>query len=194
MSESLNLVSEFIRNRRAIYPKNFKSGKSVEQSLIRQLIENANFAPTHKRTEPWRFVVIRGESKSKFTAWMEEDYRKQTGDRFSEMGFQKFIEKPLLAPCVIALVMQRHEESGLPEWEEVAAVTCAAQNFWLSASAAGLATYWSSPSAIQRVGSFLQLGDGQRCLGFFYLGYPEDDFQPAPSVRGDYEEKIVWMD
>lgn len=38
--------------------------------------------------------------------------------------------------------MQRHHE--VPEWEEVAAVACAAQNMQLVATALGVAGYWSS--------------------------------------------------
>jgi len=44
--------------------------------------------------------------------------------------------------CYIAICMQRHHE--VPEWEEVAAVACAAQNMQLVATALGVAGYWSS--------------------------------------------------
>jgi nitroreductase len=192
--EKLDILKKFIEERRAIYPKSFVPGKSVPREIIIRLLENANLAPTHKRTEPWRFVVIRGESKQRFIDWMEQDYRTIQGEKFSDVGFAKFIDKPVLSDTVIALVMQRHEDSGLPEWEEIAATACAAQNFWLSACAAGLGTYWSTPSAINRVNSFLNLEANQRCLGFFYLGYVDEAFNPAPSMRNSIEDKIRWME
>lgn len=190
---SLDLVSRFIEARRAIYPKNFVSGQEVSIELIEKCIENANLAPTHKRTEPWRFIVMRNNAKMRFAQWLEEDYKTQQGQNYSEIGLKKMIEKPLLSDTVVALVMHRHPESGLPEWEEVAAVACAAQNFWLSAAAAGLGTYWSSPSAIERVGGFLRLSENQRCLGFFYLGYYDGEELP-PRIRGNFADKVVWLD
>ncbi len=58
MSISLSQISELIQNRRAVAPKFFIPEKPIEASIIAQLLENANWAPTHKRTEPWRFRVF----------------------------------------------------------------------------------------------------------------------------------------
>lgn len=34
---------------------------SMLRSALEQMLEAANWAPTHGRTEPWRFVVLSGE-------------------------------------------------------------------------------------------------------------------------------------
>jgi len=34
-------------------------GKHVDNAIIQQMLENANWAPTHKLTEPWRLPFLR---------------------------------------------------------------------------------------------------------------------------------------
>lgn len=46
-----------IRSRRSIFPKHM-TGETVPQDSITAMLEAANWAPTHGRTEPWRFVVL----------------------------------------------------------------------------------------------------------------------------------------
>lgn len=193
MNDHFEHLSKIIQERRAIYPKSFDPSREVDDAVITLLLENAIMAPTHKKTEPWRFVVIKDAAKQRLTDWMEADYRSQQKDAVSEMGLQKFLEKPKLSKAVIAIILQRHEESGLPEWEEIAALSCAAQNLWLSASAAGLGTYWSTPSAISRINAFLTLASNERCLGLFYLGYPAGDTAQPGGLRKPLSEKVEWM-
>ena len=52
-----------IAKRRSIFPIQF-SDKEVTDSQLHELFEAANWAPTHRRTEPWRFKVFRGEKKT----------------------------------------------------------------------------------------------------------------------------------
>lgn len=190
---SKQAIDSIIQNRRAIFPKTFDREKKVPKELIEQVLLNANWAPTHKKTEPWRFTVFAEAGLQKMADWLEKDYKAQNpGDSFSPMKSKKTTEKPLLSSAVIAIVMQRHPDSGLPEWEEIAAVSCAVQNLWLSVSAYGLAGYWSTPGAIERIGSFLDLQENQRCLGFFYLGYPLSGFEPT-STRGNIQDKTTWV-
>ena len=57
----MTTVTELIRKRRAIFPKTYLPGKPIDASFIQEILENANHAPTHKRTEPWRFQVFHSE-------------------------------------------------------------------------------------------------------------------------------------
>ena len=88
--------------------------------------------------------------------------------------------------------MQRDLEERLPEWEEIAAVACAVQNMWLTATAHGLGAYWSTPGAINAVGDFVELAEGERCLGFFYMGYTD---APHPEgKRAPLADKVQWIE
>ena len=51
-------INAVIKNRRSIYPYQYEKGKVIPDNIIWQILENANRAPTHKQTEPWRFTVF----------------------------------------------------------------------------------------------------------------------------------------
>lgn len=87
--------------------------------------------------------------------------------------------------------MQRDPAERVPEWEEVAAVACAVQNLWLSCTAYGIGGYWSTPHSIIEAREFLELADGERCLGLFYLGYHQ--MPDLPGRRIPITQKITWM-
>ncbi len=50
-------VLENIKNRKSTFPNQLGDG-NIERSKILQLLEAARWAPTHKKTEPWRFIVF----------------------------------------------------------------------------------------------------------------------------------------
>ena len=55
-------VTESIKKRRAIYPSQYKLG-AVSEKDIKEILENANLAPTHRLTQPWFFKVYQNKSK-----------------------------------------------------------------------------------------------------------------------------------
>ena len=57
-------ISSIIQSRRSIYPSTF-NGEMIEEDVIIQLLENANHAPSHKMTQPWRFKIFCNDSKNK---------------------------------------------------------------------------------------------------------------------------------
>lgn len=184
-------LSVLIRRRRAIFPKSFILGELQEETLL-AILENANWAPTHKRTEPWRFKVIRGTALDSLGKFLAEAYKASTPeDRFSESKYQKKLADPGRSAAVIAICMQRDPEERIPEWEELASVACAVQNIWLSITALGMGGYWSTPDAMIGRPSILQLAPGEQCLGLFYLGFIET--KEMESKRGAIEEKLEWL-
>jgi nitroreductase len=167
----------------------------VDEAIIREMLENANWAPNHKKTEPWRFKVFRGEGLQRLGAFLGERYQATTlPEKYSEIKHRKMSTNPTRAGAIIAIIMQRDPEARLPEWEEIAAVATAVQNMWLTATAYGLGGYWSSPNTItEHAADFLGLREGERCLGIFYLAHhraPAD----MPRERGDIADKVEWAD
>ena len=80
---------------------------------------------------------------------------------------------------------------SVPEVEEIASVAMAVQNIWLSCVPHKIGSYWSSPKAMYEANEFLGLGEGERCLGVFYMGYYEGD--KIQGKRKDISEKVEWM-
>ena len=184
-------ISNLIRKRRSIFPKTYID-KPIEKEIIEEILENANWAPTHKMTEPWRFKVLTAGALERLRDWQVDWYLTNVPEeKFSDKKFKKLQTKPLQAAAVIAICMQRDTTDSLPEWEEIAAVSCAVQNMWLTATSYDIGAYWSSPRFIKDIGGFLNLSEGERCLGFFYMGYHE--LPELPGKRGAIEEKVEWL-
>jgi nitroreductase len=187
--ETLNTL---IRERRSIFPRQY-TGEEIPHAVLLQLLENANWAPTHRTTEPWRFHVIRGEARERLGQFLADAYQAQTPEEtYSVVKYEKTLRQPMQASVVIAIGMHRDPQERVPEWEEIAAVACSVQNLWLSACAYGLAGYWSTPKSMLGSPAFLQTAPGERCLGLFYLG----TWQPEPITgkRGAIREKIRFLD
>jgi len=192
--QKAKMISETIKTRRAVFPAQYNN-QPITKDEIRNVLEAANWAPTHKKTEPWRFKVFQGASKERLANFLAETYKNKT-ETFSEFTYKKYQENPKKAACIIAICMQRNLREVIPEWEEIAAVSCAVQNLMLSAHERGLGAYWSSPP-VACGGEFtrwLGLEGTHRMMGLVYLGWPQSDQLPPPSTRGDLLDRVTWHD
>ena len=179
-----------ISQRRAVYPAQFNQ-EVVSPEELETLFEAANWAPTHRRTEPWRFKVFYSESsRTLLGEFLEATYRR-TVEQPSETKAVKIAQKPLQSAAVIAICMRRDPNLSVPEWEEVAATAMAVQNLWLQASAMGIGGYWSSPALKDHMGEHIDLEEGERCLGFFYLGKYDGELEPGQRGTSGVE-KVQW--
>ena len=183
------MIEDLIRTRRSVFPDQYND-KPIARATLYRILETANWAPTHKRTEPWRFKVVTGDAREKLGAFLRATYL-ETDPAPKKFKALKLYGNPQKAAAVIAICMQRDPAESLPEWEEVAAVAMAVQNMWLTCTEMGIGAYWSSPALISRMDGFFDLLPGEKCLGFFYMGY-YDEIPPAVS-RGSLSDKLVWL-
>ena len=188
-------IKEFnllIRNRRSIFP-NMYTGERVDDEVIKQMLENANWAPTHKLTNPWRFSVFTGGGLKKLAVFQSELYKNIStkAGNFLESKFEMLKTKPLLASHIISIGMKRDPKERLPEIEEVEAVACAVQNMSLTASAYGIGCYWGSGGItyVENAKEFFDLGAKNKLLGFLYVGVPK---KIPEGRRESIEDKVKW--
>ena len=83
-------IDDVIKGRRSI--RTYKSDE-VKENLIREIIEAATFAPSAKNGQQWRFTVLTGESKDKFTDMYRSELDKLTFDVGSSYGSCKMMKK-----------------------------------------------------------------------------------------------------
>lgn len=191
MTKSIETINQVIRTRRSIFPPEYIE-KEIPREVIETIVENANFAPTHRLTQPWRFTIFRGAGLTKLADFLGETYRSQTiPESFSEAKYEGSRNKVLKSSCVIAINMELHPEK-VPEWEELAAVACAVENMWLTATALDVGAYWSTPGNLTALEQFLQLEPNQKCVGLFFMGYHQAKEKPA--VRKPIAEKLTWVE
>ncbi|HEY1084801.1 MAG TPA: nitroreductase [Prosthecobacter sp.] len=192
---SLPDTTTLIRHRRSIKPVDMDGGRAVEAGLISELIENATWAPNHGLTEPWKFHIFSGPSRARLADALQDIYRQTTPPaEFREDKLKKMGENPLLAPVIVACIMERNGGNKIPEHEELEAASCALQNLMLSATSAGLASFWSSPPLLgsPQFQTWLGLRPEDRCIGLMYLGWPRPGLNWPRSVRQPVETKIQW--
>ncbi len=176
--------------RRSIFPQ-FFTGKEVNKSVLEELIQAANLAPSHKKTEPWRFRVYRQGGKQQLKNGLLDVYGRER-DEVAGIA-KKFGQKIDQAAAVLLIFLHRDPRKSVPEWEEIVAVGAAVENLWLSLDTYGLGGYWSSPGFLcGDYGAWPGSADNERCLGMFYLGYPDAPDLPRP--RGDWREKVTWVE
>lgn len=187
----MNNFSALIEKRRSVFPDQYND-RPIGKETIQQILKAANWAPTHKRTEPWRFKVLQSEGKSRLGKFLSEKYR-ETAPVFSDFKHKKIQLKFQQSACVIAICMQRDPKASLPEWEEIAAVAMAVQNMWLQCTDLEIGCYWSSPGLIQYMNEFFKFEPGEKCLGFFYMGYFDGEL-PEGKRKSSIEEKTEFFD
>jgi len=189
MSTNYDIISKVIKERRSIFPASYIK-KEIPVEVINQILETANYAPTHKLTQPWRFTVIRKNALAKLGEELGKLYKeKVSSQQFLQKKYDSFAEKTSQADCIIAINMAI--SGKIPEWEELAAVSCAVQNMALTAESLRVGAYWSSPPLIDDLGEFLGLKSNEKCIGLFYMGYHNE--KPWEPNRSPIEEKVKWM-
>ncbi|KIA82958.1 nitroreductase [Kaistella solincola] len=162
------ILKTLIESRKSTFPKSYAGG-NIEKNVLEEIVSSAKFAPSHKRTKPGRFKVFEGEEKLELGRKMAAIYKEITPENlFLE---KKYNDISLKSEQASAIVVINANFSGLvPEWEEVASVAMGVQNMYLTATAHGIACYWSTPKMINYLSDFLSLEDNQKCLGLFNLG------------------------
>ncbi len=187
-------VTELIRSRRSVFPAQY-TDQRIDDRIIEEILENANWAPTHKLTEPWRFVVFTGEGLHALGNFMADLYKEVTmrDGTYKEDKCEKLRKKPTMASHIISIGMHRDQKERVPEVEEIEAVACAVQNMYLTASAHGIGTYWGSGGItyFEEAKSYFGLEEKDKLLGFMYFGYPRKKITRAK--RNPIEDKTRWI-
>merc|ERR1712166_1175217 len=183
--------------------------------LVTKLLEAARWAPTHGKTEPWRFVVF-GLDKKELLLQATLDWYKQQpqpfwdeawkgefadADAFAAYFVKAKQDKWCKASHVVAICLSRQrpreDQKAIPEWEEQAAVACAVQNMHLMSTSLNLAAYWSSyfehyrtsASCVQFMG--LEPDKGDQCMGVFVIGR-SNKIDKYRATRTQLEDVVSW--
>ena len=169
------------------------NGKKIPDEQVRELLKLANWAPTHGRTEPWRFIVYSGIKVKEFCHDHAELYRSNTPpEKFEQANYDKQFHNGDLASHIIIAIMQRGNLPKIPAVEEIAATAIAIQNILLGATAAHIASFLSTSGMIHTpaMKNFLHLKEEDIVMGILYLGYSDEEM--VGKRQTEIEEKVTW--
>lgn len=185
------MISKIIHQRRSVYPEQY-SDKPISQEVIRELLLAAHQAPTHRKTQPWRFNVFHSEeSREALGNFLAKKYR-DTVSNYSEFKEKKIHVKVKKSGCVIAINRFRDPKESVPAWEETAALAMAVQNMWLLCTELGIGCYWSTPAMHVYLNEHIEMHEQEQCFGFFYMGYFNGPLTAAWE-RNPLDQHVQWF-
>jgi len=185
---------EAIRTRRSI-------GKvkqdPVDKALIEQILDAAIWAPNHRLTEPWRFMVMTGEGKNKLGDAYASIVLANAADPEAEetvLAAEAARKNAFRSPVVIAVAAAPSDRPEVPESEELSAVSAAVQNMLLAAHALGLGAVWrtGAPCFHPLMKEAFGLRPEDSMLGLIYIGIP--DMEAPNKKRTSAAEKTTWIE
>lgn len=144
-------TAHLIATRRSIFPKDFDG--PVPRAAIERALAAANWAPTHGKTQPWRFCVFYGaraierfeglkRAATSRSLAASPDKLEAALSKMHKKG--KDVAKCAAVVCLVCKRVAGAKGNFMPEWEDTCAVACAVQNFHLQLTAEGFCGYWSS--------------------------------------------------
>lgn len=194
MSFEVDSFEVLVKNRRSIFPQDY-TGEPVADEIVRKILDSALWAPSHKLTQPWRFIVFTGAGLKSLAVAQAELYKKVTeaDGSFRDERYQNLLTKPLLSSHVVAVLMKRDEKKSIREVEEIGAVFCAVENMYLAATAYGVGAYLSTGGItyFDEAKSLFGLSDEDRFIGFFHIGTPKRI--PSAQKRKPFDEVVAWV-
>ncbi|HZW67015.1 MAG TPA: nitroreductase [Pseudogracilibacillus sp.] len=173
-------LQEIIRERRAI--KKGYTDKVVSEQVVRDLLNDAIWAPTHGNRQPWRFVFVDKDNLPSFAKQVSQTY----GEEMQE-NRENYLNEP---NAILVVIMEEAEMKK--QWDEnFGAVASMIQNFWLLAWEQKLGVVWKTNPHIYdpEVEKILDVKENERIIGFIHLGYFEE--VPAKKPRIDVDEKFT---
>lgn len=190
----VSTINKLIRERRSIFPRDYTDAP-VNDEIVSQILYNATWAPNHKMTEPWRFMVFTGEGLKKLAEFQGECYKQvaTAKGKFEEDKYEGLRTKPMQSSHIISVGMKRDPKKGIPEIEEIGAVYCAVENMYLTATAYGVGAYLSTGGITfyEEAKPFFNLGADDKLLGFFHIG--NTTIIPKETKRKPVEAVTSWV-
>lgn len=163
-------ILDFLQTRRSVVVRNLTE-PGPDDAELEEILRAAIRVPDHGRLAPWRFVVIRGENRTRFGKILGEAFRKANDDAFDEL-VEVEEERFERAPVVVAVISRVVKEHKIPEWEQILSSGAACQNMLNAAHASGFAAQWITewPAYDRNVQKALGLAENDRIAGFVYIG------------------------
>ena len=186
-------IRTFLRTRRSI--RRFKTDP-VPDSVLRDILHTATFAPSAHNRQPWRFIVLTDSSaKAHLSNAMAEEFQRDLEkDNLPAVEIAKKVaksqERITGAPVVVILCVDMSEMDNYPDERRkkaeyiigIQSAANAGMQLLLAAHAEGLGGVWvCSPMFAQEiVQEALNISKQWEPQAMFLLGYPLE----IPAFRG----------
>lgn len=179
-TEQRTSLASLIRDRRAV--KKGYNNKEVTEEVIRGLLNDAIWAPTHGMRQPWRFIFVGADKLPGFASKVAGTYPEE-----KQQNREDYLNEP---NAILVVVMEEPEYQK--QWDENYGATAAMiQNFWLLAWEKQLGVVWKTNPHIynEQVKEILQVSKAEKIVGFMHLGYFDE--KPVKKERIELADKFT---
>jgi len=155
-----------------------------------RMFESAVRAPDHGRLRPWHFVVIDEDRRAAFGSLMADALRRRN-PTVSDAEAQRERDKAFRSPVIVVVAAKVKKGHKIPEIEQIASASAAAQTIMLAAPALGYGAVWKTgaPAYDPTVKAALGLSADDDIIGFLYIGTRTGG--PSPIPRPDAREFVT---
>ena len=189
------MVLEAIRTRRTT--REF-TGAPVSNDDLNTIIEAATWAPNHRSTEPWRFIVLGKDSDMRKQVarivhdWTFENVKNPNPER--RIANSAEAEKEILDAPAFMYVYALEGRNDEITHENYAATACAVQNLMLAAHSLGIGVGWSTGKpCLAGVGTTIGAEPDWQIVGALYIGYPAGaNSARSFSTRAPVDDVTTW--
>ena len=175
MNESLKHLNRYSTPAKALVEP------APDDTQLHTILKTALSAPDHGRLHPYRFISIRGKARRRLSEiFGQATLERDPGVDPAYLAKQK--DKPLRSPLIVVVVANLIQSPKIPQIEQMLSAGAAAHNVLLAANALGFGSIWLTGANAydDYVRSELGLDDGEKIVGFIYIGTPTLDFPPRP--------------
>ncbi|WP_343209619.1 nitroreductase family protein [Anaerolentibacter hominis] len=180
------------------------SNRPVEKEKIEEILRAGTLAPSSKNRQPWKFIVVTGDSKEELTGAMEQGLERERSapllpenePYLSAARHTANIMKqaPVIILIVNSLGIDLHAdlmpEDRIYEICNVQSIGAAIENMTLTAADLGLGSLWICDTyfAYQELTDWLHT-DGE-LMAALAIGWPEET--PSARPRHTIEQVAEW--
>lgn len=164
-----------------------------EGEALELILRAAMRVPDFQRLRPYEFILAQGDGLDRLGALLE---RAAIESARPPEVIARAARMPHRAPLVIVVAARLRTSDIVPPFEQRLTAGCAVMAMQMAAQAQGFGGIWRSgwPMADGGVHAALGLGEGEgdRIVGFLYLGTPSRDPGPPPPPP-DFEQHVRWL-
>ena len=171
---------DLLLSRQSVSPRLLEEPVPSEAELERAF-QVALHAPDHGGLQPWRFRIVRGESRNKLGDLYAEALNRKTPDA-TEQQIEAARQKPLRAPMVIVVLAKiTTNNPKVPPVEQIVSAGCALQNMLncFHAMGYGAMLVTGVPAYDEGVRAAFGLAEEDALIGFLNVGTVAD----MPALR-----------
>jgi len=186
-------IQEALLTRRTVH---HYTDREVAPDVLERALEAARWAPNHKLTEPWRFVVAGKTTRVRLGEVARRLADKKADGLDAEERaavVQKQVAKITDLPALVVVTSRRVPGDPFREREDYAATACAIHNFVLSLWGEGVGAQWGTGGITRDPETYAILDvdpEAHEIIGFIKAGYPE---KVPTSRRRPLAEVVRWL-